>query len=111
MESEEKAKVSRPCLARRPHSATGSTVGRISTDKPSASVKIKERRVKSALESKREQEASAIFPEVPIDPEWSVTKYSEDFGPKKRVTPVPVRPASPTRMNNPHPAKVRLRYI
>lgn len=72
-------------------------------------MKFKERRVKSALESRREQEASAIFPQVAsskLDPEWGLTKYSEDYGPKKRSTPVPVRPASPTRMHNPHPAKV-----
>ena len=95
----------------RPHSAAavGYTAPNASSSKPRASVKIKERRVKSALESKREQEASDIFPRVArgeLGPEWAVTKYSEDYGPKKRVTPVPVRPASPTRMNNPHPAKV-----
>lgn len=88
----------------RPHSAAVSRTGQ--PDK-STSKKLKERRVKSALESRREQEASAVFPEVQrVDPDWGVTKYNEDYGPKKRITPVPVRPASPTRMNNPHPAKV-----
>ncbi len=95
----------------RPHSAAavGYAAPNASSSKPHASVKIKERRVKSALESKREQETSDIFPRVArgeLGPEWAVTKYSEDYGPKKRVTPVPVRPASPTRMHNPQPAKV-----
>ena len=95
----------------RPHSAAaeGYTAPNVSLSKPIGSMKIKQRRVKSALESKREQEASDIFPRVArgqLGPEWAVTKYSEDYGPKKRVTPVPVRPVSPTRMNNPHPAKV-----
>ena len=94
----------------RPHSAAGYTAERVLSNKPPASGKIKERRVKSAIESRREQEASTIFPEVPsgkLDPDWGVTKYSEDYGPKKRVSPAPIRPASPTRMNNPHPAKAR----
>ena len=95
----------------RPHSAAavGYETPNASSSKPHASMKIKERRVKSALESKREQETSDIFPRVArgeLGPEWAVTKYSEDYGPKKRVTPVPVRPASPTRMHNPQPAKV-----
>ena len=97
----------------RPHSATvvGYAAVSASNAKPVTPLKIKERRVKSALESRREQETSDIFPRVvrgDLQPEWSITKYSEDFGPKKRVTPVPVRPTSPTRMNNPHPAKVHL---
>ena len=72
---------------------------------------FREKRVKSARETRREQEASDIFPELQkgkVDPEWGKTKYSEDFGPKKIVSPVHVRPISPTRMNNPHPSKVKL---
>lgn len=66
----------------------------------------REKRVKSARETRREQETSSIFPELPkVDPEWGKTKYSEDFGPKI-VSPVHIRPISPTRMNNPHPSKV-----
>ena len=70
---------------------------------------FREKRVKSARETRQEQEASEIFPELQksqIDPEWGKTKYSEDFCLKK-VAPVEVRPISPTRMNNPHPSKVR----
>ena len=69
---------------------------------------LREKRVKSAKETRKEQEASDIFPELQrggVDPEWGKTKYSEDFYAKK-VTPVEVRPLSPTRMNNPHPSKV-----
>lgn len=69
----------------------------------------REKRVKSARETRKEQEASDIFPELQkakVDPEWGKTKYSEDFGPKV-VSPVHIRPISPTRMNNPHPSKVR----
>lgn len=67
----------------------------------------KEKRVKSARETRKEQEASDIFPELgkAKDPEWGKTKYSEDFGPKV-ASPVHIRPISPTRMNNPHPSKV-----
>lgn len=70
--------------------------------------KFREKRVKSAIETRREQEASDVFPEPKgsVDPEWGKTKYSEDFGPKKILSPVHVRPASPTRMNNPHPSMV-----
>lgn len=72
-------------------------------------VAYREKRVKSARETRREQEASDIFPELEkasVDPEWAKTKYSEDFCPKI-VSPVHVRPVSPTRMNNPHPSKVQ----
>ena len=75
-----------------------------------AAVKVPPRRAMSARERKREHEASDIFPEVEksrLDPEWGVTKYTEDFGPKT-VTPVSLKPLSPTRKNNPHPAQVRL---
>ena len=68
----------------------------------------REKRVKSARETRREQEASDIFPELKIptaDPEWGKTKYSEDFC-HKTVSPIHIRPISPTRMNNPHPSKV-----
>ena len=77
---------------------------------PELHVRIPRRRVKSALETKREQEASDIFHQqekasAPVDPTWGVTKYTEDFGPK-RVTPMPMRPASATRRHNPHPSQV-----
>lgn len=91
---------------RRSRSAVGSRPESRSANRMSSAVKMRERRVKSALESRREQEASAVFPEVKVDLKWGVTKYSEDYCPKKRSTPVPIRPASPTRMNNPHPAQV-----
>ncbi len=73
-----------------------------------AVVGFREKRVKSARETRREQEASYIFPDLKkttVDPEWGKTKYSEDFGPKI-ASPVHIRPISPTRMNNPHPSKV-----
>ncbi len=85
---------------------------------PELHTRVPRRRVKSALETRREQEASHIFQEkekvtAPVDPQWGMTKYSEDFGPKKRCTPVPMRPASKTRRNNPHPSNVSdcLSYI
>ena len=74
-------------------------------------VKCKQRRVKSAMESRREQEASNIFPELngsAVQPKWGVSKYTEDFGPKTASTPVPVRPVSPTRRHNPQPNKVQV---
>ena len=71
--------------------------------------KGRSRRVKSARETKLEQERSDIFP--PAEPgakkgAWGRTQYDDDFGKKQPITPVPVRPVSPTRRNNPHPAKV-----
>lgn len=75
---------------------------------PAAPGGYREKRVKSARETRREQEASDVFPELQkgsVDPEWGRTKYSEDFC-QKTVSPVHVRPISPTRMNNPHPSKV-----
>ena len=69
------------------------------------------RRVKSALETRRQHESSIdVFPETETskpDPTWGITSYSEDYGPKTPVPPVPVRPVSPTRMNNPHPSQVK----
>ena len=78
---------------------------------PELHARIPRRRVKSALETRMEQEASDIFHRqektkfTPVDSTWGVTKYSEDYGPK-RVTPVPIRPISATRRNNPHPSNV-----
>ena len=69
----------------------------------------REKRVKSARETRREQEASDVFPEVGpagVNPDWGKTKYSEDFCAKTITSPVHIRPVSPTRMNNPHPSKV-----
>lgn len=80
---------------------------------PEVHMRTPRRRVKSAIEAKKEQEASDIFhqherpPVNPVDPKWGTTKYSEDFGPKPPVSQVPVRPASSTRRNNPHPSHVR----
>ena len=66
------------------------------------------RRVKSASHTRARHEASAdIYPEPSgHKEEWGVTKYSEDYGPKASRNPVPVRPCSPTRRNNPHPSQV-----
>lgn len=75
---------------------------------PAVADSRREKRVKSARETRREQEASDVFPELErgkVDQEWGKSKYSEDFGPKK-VSPMHIRPLSPTRMNNPHPSKV-----
>lgn len=73
----------------------------------------REKRVKSARETRREQEASDVFPELEkrkLDPNWWRTKYSDDFGPKV-ASPVQRRPVSPTRMNNPHPGKVCMQML
>ncbi len=70
---------------------------------------FRQKRVKSARETRKEQEASDVFPDLErgmVDPDWGKTMYSEQFGPKEVVSPVHVRLASPTRMNNPHPNKV-----
>ena len=74
-------------------------------------VKGRSRRVKSARETRLEQERSDIFP-PPVAGSgagsgWGRTQYDDDYGRKEPVKPVPVRPVSPTRRNNPHPAKVR----
>jgi hypothetical protein len=74
----------------------------------SAFADYKQKRVKSARETRKEQEASDVFPELlpTADPEWGKTKYSEEFC-LKTVSPIHLRPVSPTRMNNPHPSKVK----
>ena len=81
-----------------------------------AAVEVKKgrsRRVKSARETRLEQEKSDIFPSSPPSAGatgvWGRTQYGDDYGRKEPVKPVPVRPLSPTRRNNPHPAKVRER--
>ena len=62
------------------------------------------RRAKSAREPRTlERESSA---ELAKGGGWGSTQYGDDFGHKQPLTPVPVRPFSPTRRNNPHPAKV-----
>ena len=77
-----------------------------------AEEKRRSRRVKSARETRQEQESSAeIFPEAGPGVRrdagaWGSTQYGDDFGPKQPHTPVPVRPISPTRRNNPQPAMV-----
>ena len=67
------------------------------------------RRVKSARETLKERASSVVFPTVTgvrvNAVKWG-TQYADDFGYKQPTAPVPVRPASPTRRNNPHPAKV-----
>ena len=69
------------------------------------------RRVKSARETRREQEFSGeVFPEPEKDPEWGTSSYSLDYGPKRPETPVPMRPISSTRRNNPHPDQVSGTY-
>ena len=79
-------------------------------DAPDRKLRPQPRRVKSALETRRRQEASIdIFPQAvrsKTDPSWGKTSYREDFGPKAPLSQVPQRPASPTRMNNPHPTEV-----
>lgn len=67
------------------------------------------RRVKSAREP---QQPSTLPPFGRDASTWGRTQYEDDFGHKQPLTPVPVRPISPTRMNNPHPAMVsRIDYI
>ncbi len=94
---------------------TASGQARPGTGLPELHVRVPRRRVKSALETRKEQETSDIFnqqqkPVAPVDSKWGVTKYSEDFCPKKRVAPTLVRPASSTRRNNPHPSNVSETY-
>lgn len=76
---------------------------------------VKTRRVKSALETRREHESSTeVFPGIErrkADPSWGITQYSVDYSPKKPVVPVPVRPHSPTRKNNPHPSQVSSKQV
>lgn len=74
------------------------------------------RRVKSALETRREHESSKdVFPEAETtkiaNPTWGISRYTEDYGRKTPVPPVPMRPISPTRRNNPHPSQVRYRWL
>lgn len=75
----------------------------------------KSRRVRSARETRQAHESSSeIFPQVEEgekDSSWGRTQYDDDYGPKQPVTPVPVRPVSPTRRHNPHPAQVRERIL
>ena len=95
-----------PSIAALPHPNTVS----VPTKDIPIITRFREKRVKSAIETRKEQEASDIFPELEkgkLNLEWWKTKYSEDFCPKKITSPVHVRPVSPTRMNNPHPSKVR----
>ena len=71
----------------------------------------KPRRVRSARETRESHESSMeVFPELEEakkkDKSWGRTQYGDNYGPKSPVTPVPVRPVSPTRRNNPHPAQV-----
>lgn len=61
------------------------------------------RRVKSAREP---QQPSTLPPFGRDASTWGRTQYEDEFGHKQPLTPVPVRPISPTRMNNPHPAMV-----
>ena len=68
--------------------------------------KGRSRRVKSARETKLEQERSDVFPPAEGKGAWGRTQYDDDFGKKQPFPRVPVRPVSPTRRNNPHPAKV-----
>lgn len=68
------------------------------------------RRVKSATATRKEHENSEVFPEVEKgkpDPDWLKSKYSLEYCAKKLTSPTRARPLSPTRMNNPHPNKVR----
>ena len=85
--------------------------GRLQTPQLLEGAKTKFRRVKSALETKREHESSTdIFPEVErsnVDPAWGTSQYTLDYGPKTPETPVPVRPLSPTRKHNPQPSQVK----
>ena len=62
------------------------------------------RRVKSAREIREiSPEGAGVKRDTSA---WGRTQYGDDFGHKQPLTPVPVRPISPTRRNNPHPAMV-----
>lgn len=40
--------------------------------------------------------------------EWGRSQYTSDYGPKRPLSPVKIRPASATRMHNPQPSNVRI---
>ena len=72
---------------------------------------VRSRRVKSAREPQQGCRSSVLPPFGRDASTWGRTQYEDDFGRKQPLTPVPVRPTSPTRMNNPHPAMVsRINY-
>lgn len=66
------------------------------------------RRINSARENRKGHEASRVFPAVQgREPDRLKSRYSVEYCAKKLSSPTRARPLSPTRMNNPHPAKVR----
>ena len=73
-------------------------------ERPSVGKPGRSRRAKSARETRTLERGSSQ--ELAKSGGWGSTQYGDDFGPKEPVTPVPVRPISPTRRNNPHPAMV-----
>lgn len=72
--------------------------------------RVRSRRVKSAREPRQGRESfAAVFPSSTTRKDastWGRTQYGDDYGHKQPLKPVPVRPSSPTRRNNPHPAMV-----
>ena len=69
----------------------------------------KRRRVKSAtaVAAKSHQVMTVSADNTPWGSKvWGETSYSTDYPPKKPIVPAKPRPASATRMNNPHPSKV-----
>lgn len=68
---------------------------------------LKPRRVKSAIEDRRPFTLSPS--DLPwSSKDWGKSQYTDDFGLKRPVTPIKIRPASATRMNNPHPSNVSI---
>lgn len=63
-------------------------------------------RARSAMENRRDHESSGFFIRRP-EPTGFTSNYALEYCPKKLTSPTQSLPLSPTRMNNPHPNKVR----
>ena len=65
------------------------------------------RRVKSAVDDGRLLTLSSS--DTPWgNKEWGKSQYTSDYVPKRPSSPIKIRPASATRMHNPHPNDVRI---
>ena len=64
---------------------------------------LRQRRVKSAVD----RPLTLCPSDSPWgNKEWGRSQYTSDYGPKRPSSPIHIRPASATRMNNPHPSNV-----
>ena len=65
---------------------------------------LRQRRVKSAVDGRPLTLCPSDSPWG--NKEWGRSQYTSDYGPKRPPSPIHIRPASATRMNNPHPSNV-----